>query len=79
MTTTSENDPMVQYTFQDKFKSGVKWLIRPCEQICSPSTAQPASTTSPHGLSSRRLKPTLNRVNGLVKYFAFGVMFTNGM
>lgn len=65
------------YTCKDKFESGMKWIIYPFQQCCS-------SKRNTHQTSKRQfdidcLKPEFNRVNGLLKYFTFGIMFTNGL
>jgi hypothetical protein len=73
----SESDLMADYTFKDKLKSGMQWLINPFEQCCSSKTN--VNRQSKHPFDSQCLKPEFNRVNGLLKYFTFGVMFTNGM
>jgi hypothetical protein len=73
----SESDLIIKYSFKNKVKSGMKWLIHPFQKCCS-SEAR-LHQTSKHPFDSHCLKPQFNQVNGLLKYFAFGVMFSNGM
>jgi hypothetical protein len=73
----SQSDLIVEYSFKNKLKSGVQWLIDPFQQYCSSDTRHDQKSKYP--FDSKCLKPEFNRVNGLLKYFAFGVMFTNGM
>jgi hypothetical protein len=73
----SQPDLTANSSFKDKLNSGMKWFIDPFEQCCS-SKAK-LHQTSKISFDSKCLKPEFNRVNGLLKYFAFGVMFTNGM
>jgi len=73
----SQSDLTVEYSFKNKLKSGMKWLIDPFEKCWSSKTKN--HQTSKNVFDSQCLKPEFNRVNGLLKYFTFGVMFTNGM
>jgi hypothetical protein len=73
----SQTDIIDESSFPNKLKSGMKWLIDPFEKCCSSKTK--FHSTSKNPFDSQCLKPELNRVNGLLKYFTFGVMFTNGM
>jgi hypothetical protein len=73
----SQADLTTNDSFKNKLNSGMKWLIDPIKQCCSSKTN--AHQTSKNLFDSQCLKPEFNRVNGLLKYFTFGVMFTNGM
>jgi len=73
----SESDLIVEYTFKNKLESGIKWLIDPFEKCCL--SKRKLHQTSKYSFDSQCLKPEFNRVNNLLKYFTFGVMFTNGM
>jgi len=73
----SQSDLIVEYSFKNKLKSGIKWLIDPFEKCCSSKSKHHQTSKNP--FDSQCLKPEFNRVNGLLKYFTFGVMFTNGM
>jgi hypothetical protein len=73
----SESDLIGEYSFQNKLKSGMKWLIDPFQQCYSSKSR--IHQTSKYPFDSQCLKPEFNRVNNLLKYFTFGVMFTNGM
>ena len=73
----SEFDLIVEYSFTNKLESGMKWLLDPFKQCCT-SDAK-AQDTSKNPFDSECLRPEDNQVNGLLKYFAFGVMFTNSM
>ncbi|CAF0856865.1 unnamed protein product [Adineta ricciae] len=74
----SVSDLNTQNSLADKFRSGIKWIISPLRQCCSSSTSTNRSSLKPI-TDSRCLKPEFNRVNGFLKYFSFGVMFTNGI
>ena len=65
-----------QYTFPEKMATGIQWMINPVRRICRPRKSNEKTHLSKAPMS---LKPRLDRVNGLLKYFTFGVMFTNGM
>ena len=75
----SELELVIDTSFKNQIKSGTKWLIRPFEKCCSstPSDQQQQKTQST--FDSDCLKPELNRVNSLLKYFTFAIMFTNGV
>ncbi|CAF3355835.1 unnamed protein product [Rotaria sp. Silwood1] len=73
----SRSDLNIEYTCKKKLKSGIKWFIDPFQQCCSSKTR--IRQTSKYIFDSECLKSELNRVNGLLKYFTFGVMFTNGL
>lgn len=66
-----------QYSFKNKFISVMKWFADPFRHCCSSMTRTQQS--SKYLFESKCLKSQFNRVNGLLKYFAFGVMFTNGL
>lgn len=73
----SETDLNVEYSFVNKLKSGLHWLTDPFNKCCiSKTTDQP---TSKNSFDSQCLKPKFNQVHNLLKYFTFGIMFTNGM
>ncbi|CAF0910058.1 unnamed protein product [Adineta ricciae] len=74
----SVSDLNTQNSLVDKFRSGIKWIISPLRRCCSSSTSTNRPSPKPV-VDSRCLKPEFNRVNGLLKYFCFGVMFTNGI
>jgi hypothetical protein len=74
---SSHPDLTANSSFKDKLNSGMKWFIDPFEKCCSSKTN--FHQTSKNPFDSQCLKPEFNRVNGLLKYFTFGVMFTNGM
>jgi hypothetical protein len=73
----SQSDLILENSFSNKLKSGMKWLLDPFQQCCSLKTT--IHQTSKYPFDAQCLKSEFNRVNGLLKYFAFGVMFTNGM
>ncbi|CAF2312509.1 unnamed protein product [Rotaria sp. Silwood2] len=73
----SRSDLNIEYTCKNKLKSGIKWFIDPFQQCCSSKTR--LHQTSKYIFDSKCLKSQVNRVNGLLKYFTFGVMFTNGL
>lgn len=77
MKNSSESVANIEYSVQDKVKSGLHWVIDPFRRCCSRN--EEANPPSKPPLNPRCLKPELNRVSGLLKHFAFGVMFTNGM
>ena len=70
----SELELVIDTSFKNQIKSGTKWLIRPFEKCCSSTPSKTQST-----FDSDCLKPELNRVNSLLKYFTFAIMFTNGV
>ncbi|CAF1475210.1 unnamed protein product, partial [Adineta steineri] len=72
---SSESDLIVNNSFINKLKSGVKWLIDPFQRLCSSKTID--HQVHKYRFDSHCLKPEFNRVNGLLKYFTFGIMFTN--
>lgn len=65
-----------QYTFPEKMTTGIRWMIDPFRRFCG---RYKSSSKMYLSKAPMHLKPQLNRVNGLLKYFTFGVMFTNGM
>lgn len=73
----SEFELIGEYSFINQIKSGIKWFIDPFKTCCLSKIKQ--DQTSKNLFPSNCLKPEFNRVNGLLKYFTFGVMFTNGM
>ncbi len=73
----SQPDLTANSSLKNKLNSGVKWFIDPFEKCCL--TKSKLHQTSKTRFGSQCLKPEFNRVNNLLKYFAFGVMFTNGM
>ncbi|CAF1033782.1 unnamed protein product [Rotaria magnacalcarata] len=73
----SRSDLNTEYTWQDKIKSGIKWILEPFQECCSSNTK--IYQISNYRVDSECLKSAVNRVNGLLKYFTFGVMFTNGL
>ncbi|CAF0916558.1 unnamed protein product [Rotaria sordida] len=73
----SRPDLNIEYTYKNKLKSGIKWLIDPFQQCCLSKTR--IHKTSKYLFDSECLKTEFNRVNHLLKYFTFGVMFTNGL
>ncbi|UJR25825.1 hypothetical protein I4U23_007175 [Adineta vaga] len=73
----SQSDLNVQSSLVDKFKSGIQWIIDPFRECCSVNQTNHPLTK--HIVDSQCLKLEFNRVNGLLKYFTFGVMFTNGI
>ncbi|CAF3694918.1 unnamed protein product [Adineta steineri] len=74
---SSESDLIVNNSVINKLKSGVKWLIDPCQRLCSSKTIN--HQVYKYQFDSHCLKPEFNRVNGLLKYFTFGIMFTNSI
>lgn len=72
----SQSDLVVEYSFINKFKSGIQWLTDPFNKCCSSKVKH--HQTSKKLFNSKCLKPEFNRVNNLLKYFTFGIMFTNG-
>lgn len=71
----SESDLVIDASFKNQIKSGMKWLISPFENHCSSTNTTPRQPL----YDSTCLKPEFNRVNVLLKYFTFAIMFTNGM
>lgn len=71
----SESELITDTSFKNQIKSGTKWLISPFEKCCSSTDTNPQQPL----FDSKCLKPEFNRVNVLLKYFTFAIMFTNGM
>ncbi|CAF0854243.1 unnamed protein product [Didymodactylos carnosus] len=64
-----------KHTFRSIVTSGYKWLCSPIRTWCKKTKAAKLSVTIDHSL----LNNNYNHVNGCMKYFTFGVQFTNGM
>ena len=66
----SENDEH-NFTVFEQLRYSIEWLFEPIfRRIRNVSTDE---------IKSTQLPSKYNRVSGILKYFTFGVMFTNGM
>lgn len=73
----SQTDLTADESIKNQLKSSMKWFINPIKKCCSSKINLHQS--GKNSFDSRCLKPELNQVSGLLKYFTFGIMFTNGM